>query len=214
MEAPRSSNRNGFRSTGVNPWRSLDRKSQIANRKSAFTILELLTTLALIVIVLGLMVSLARYVRANSADQVTRRVLLELETQLDAYHARFKAYPAADVIAAQTSETGVAASIAAAAPGVATVLRIGPPQPGVSDLTALDLRDAWGRAIGYLPHHHPEIGMAPENRPFFFSAGPDGKYLTRQDNLYSYEQTRPTRLPPPVASGGGVDKANNAAGGE
>ena len=29
--------------------------------------------------------------------------------------------------------------------------------------------------------------MASGDRSFFFSAGPDRKYLTRQDNLYSYE---------------------------
>ena len=54
------------------------------------------------------------------------------------------------------------------------------------------LRDAWGSAIVFMPAQHPWIGMAPKGRAqeaafFFFSAGPDRLYLTRDDNLYSYE---------------------------
>ena len=30
--------------------------------------------------------------------------------------------------------------------------------------------------------------MALENKPFFFSAGPDQRYLTADNNLYSYER--------------------------
>jgi hypothetical protein len=33
----------------------------------------------------------------------------------------------------------------------------------------------------------PMIGMNPQGW-FFFSAGPDRQYLTRDDNLYSYDQ--------------------------
>jgi hypothetical protein len=50
------------------------------------------------------------------------------------------------------------------------------------------LRDAWGTPIIYMPAMNPVIGMAPQNRRFFFSAGPDGKFLTQGDNLYSYEE--------------------------
>ena len=53
------------------------------------------------------------------------------------------------------------------------------------------LRDAWGRPIVFMPRQHSLIGLAPskegQDQYFFFSAGPDRKYLTRQDNLYSYE---------------------------
>ena len=39
----------------------------------------------------------------------------------------------------------------------------------------------------YMPHMHPLIGMPFGDVHFFFSAGPDRKFLTRDDNLYSYE---------------------------
>ena len=55
--------------------------------------------------------------------------------------------------------------------------------------------DAWGSPIVYMPQQHPAVGMAATNRSFFFSAGPDRKYLTRQDNLYSYETPEETEAP-------------------
>ena len=50
------------------------------------------------------------------------------------------------------------------------------------------LRDAWGTPLVFMPGQHPAIGMALGNKPFFFSAGPDRKFRTLEDNLYSYEQ--------------------------
>jgi hypothetical protein len=53
------------------------------------------------------------------------------------------------------------------------------------------LRDAWGSPLVFMPGQHPWIGQAfsraGQDQAFFFSAGPDRKYLTRADNLYSYE---------------------------
>ena len=51
------------------------------------------------------------------------------------------------------------------------------------------LRDAWGSPIVFMPAKHPWVGTAPRDKVyFFFSAGPDRDYLTRDDNLYSYEE--------------------------
>jgi type IV pilus assembly protein PilC len=49
------------------------------------------------------------------------------------------------------------------------------------------VRDAWGSPIVFMTHMHPAIGMTSKGW-FFFSAGPDRQYLTRDDNLYSYDQ--------------------------
>ena len=50
-----------------------------------------------------------------------------------------------------------------------------------------ELRDAWGRPIALIPHEIPTVGIAPDDGPFFVSAGPDGSFLTLSDNLYSYD---------------------------
>ena len=63
-----------------------------------------------------------------------------------------------------------------------------------------NLRDAWGSPIAFLPRFDPQIGMALRDRPFFVSAGPDQKFLTLEDNFYSYEgvlapQNQPATVP-------------------
>jgi hypothetical protein len=54
--------------------------------------------------------------------------------------------------------------------------------------------------IVFMPAMNPAIGMAPQNRRFFFSAGPDRNFLTQEDNLYSYEEGGSSlRRPPAMA---------------
>ena len=48
----------------------------------------MLTTVALLIIVLGLMVSLARYVRRRSAEDLTRRLLVNLNSAMLEYTRR------------------------------------------------------------------------------------------------------------------------------
>lgn len=69
------------------------------------------------------------------------------------------------------------------------------------------LLDPWGGPIAYLTSGLPQIGTATGDAPFFFSAGPDGLFLTRDDNVYSYEVLAADRLldapaPNPVAGEG------------
>ena len=53
-----------------------------------FTLIEMLTTVAVLVIVLGLMVSLARDVRTRSAERLTKDLLNRLDTLVAAYKAK------------------------------------------------------------------------------------------------------------------------------
>jgi len=179
-----------------------------SKRRGGFTLLEVLTTLAFLVVVMGLMVSLARYVRTQSAQQYTRRLLAELQIAQQQYSSTVGADDSITLPPdPQESEVrGYAERIGPYVAALLTRLHPGEEQSAV--------RDAWGNAVAYLPHQNPSIGMASQNQPFFFSAGPDGRYLTRQDNLYSYEQLRSgfmTDLPAPVTSpaAGPLDSANN-----
>src|SRR5436189_5604015 len=56
--------------------------------RRAFTLIEMLTTVAVLVIVLGLMVSLARDVRNRSADRLTKDLLRRLDTLVAQYRAK------------------------------------------------------------------------------------------------------------------------------
>jgi hypothetical protein len=169
--------------------------------------LEFLTAVAFLIIVMGLMVSLARYVRTTSADQLTRTILLDLEKSLREYVANHKTAPLAPDVPPQIDELPLTAALQQANRTFAAALA-GSGRPGLIGRSPEEavVRDAWGQPIGYLAAQHPLLGMAPQNRPFFFSAGPDGRYLTRQDNLYSYEQTEIQAAPSALSL---LDTANN-----
>jgi hypothetical protein len=162
----------------------------------------MLTTIAILVIVLGLMVSLARRVRAQSARALTESVLLKLDGLMAQYVSRHHRLP--DVApfvpdvgrekAARIEEPILQRNALSNNRELVHVLR-GQSNLGGSAFSDLPislfdevtLRDAWGTPIVFMPRFHPAVGMAPNDRYFFVSAGPDGHFLTRDDNLYSYE---------------------------
>jgi hypothetical protein len=163
---------------------------------------------------MGLMVSLARYVRNASAVELTKRLLQALDqisTEYSANHGGAALngpplIPAAGGAGAAGGAMGAIggvdeatleknalannrAFVAAlrAEIGFNSKAFVGVPESIYDDNT---LRDAWGTPLVYMPGLNQEIGMAPQNKPFFFSAGPDRKFLTQEDNLYSYEEPR------------------------
>jgi hypothetical protein len=163
----------------------------------------MLTTVAVLIIVLGLMVSLARYVRNAMAVEVTKDLLHRLDGMMQQYMTKH------DGVVPQVAPflpSGVPANQLPDEPTLrrdaeannrsfVSLLRAeglltdesfgGLPQSIYNDAM---LRDAWGSPIVFMPSMHPGIGMAPQDKPFFFSAGPDGRYLTQENNLYSYER--------------------------
>jgi type II secretory pathway pseudopilin PulG len=180
-----------------------NRKSQIENcgRRRAYTLIEMLTTVAVLIIVLGLMVSLARFVRNRSATLLTRDLLAHLDLALDRYMIRSHGLPplvhpiAPPTAATLPDEPALLRAAEMNSTDVALAMRnelgalpffAGVP---ISIYDRRTLRDAWGTPVALLPTKHPALGMAPQDRPFFVSAGPDRQFRTRADNLYSYEQT-------------------------
>ena len=160
---------------------------------------EMLTTVALLIIVLGLMVSLARYVRRRSADELTRKMLVNLHAAMVEYTRQYGPLvvpPLLDPKETRPVVDELALERAALANNrqLVQVLRA---HKDLSDKAFRDLplslydeatlRDAWGTPIVFMPGMHRLVGMAPGNEWFFFSAGPDRQYLTRDDNHYSYE---------------------------
>ena len=170
-------------------------RGRAGRRRSGFTLIEMLTTVAVLIIVLGLMVSLARYVRRRSAEDLTRRILVNLHLAMTEYrreHGRPALTSPVDPEATLDETT-----LYAAAEGEnrrivqffnadkALAAKAFKDMP----LTIYDhatIRDAWGMPIVYMPTMHRQIGQSP-GEWFFFSAGPDRQYLTRVDNQYSYE---------------------------
>ena len=191
------------------------------NARRGFTLIEMLTTVAILIIVLGMMVSLAREVRYRSAEVLTKELLLHLDELTQSFKQRKGRLPNVEPLLApevtQADEAKVRATARLNNEALVNELkgeivrsgllqhdrnkgpRTGTGGEGFGDLpiSLYDgrlLADAWGNPIVFMPNQHPIIGMAPvrsgdeEQAFFFFSPGPDGRYLTREDNLYSYEQ--------------------------
>lgn len=164
-----------------------------------YTLIEMLTTVAALVLILGVMVSLARFVRFRSSTDLTEEILVRLDQSMERYmrlnDARLPDIPQA--VPDDDPHPTEAFILAQAYPNnrsfVAALRSVQPVSGGlfanlpVSIYDGHTLKDAWGGLILFMPHQHPAIGIAPDNRFFFFSAGPDRRYLTRDDNLYSYE---------------------------
>jgi hypothetical protein len=165
----------------------------------------MLTVVAVLVIVLGLMVSLARDVRTRSADRLTKDLLARLDGLVDQYRRplrtlpdeQWRIYPAVQPLVTPqgpNDETRLRDNAAANNRELIRTLKsqmdlsAGPfSDLSIANYNEVNVLDAWGSPIVYMPSQHPLIGMAGGDRSFFFSAGPDRRYLTRQDNLYSYE---------------------------
>ncbi|HEV8604224.1 MAG TPA: hypothetical protein VGQ99_02585 [Tepidisphaeraceae bacterium] len=177
----------------------------IAARKSSFTLIEMLTTVAALVIILGLMVSLARYERRRSAEAFTRDdVLARLEAllarrdivenkalqealasvpRLVRPSAREPEEPVLQFNARQNNEEFVKVFKKYASPKSFNDIPLSLYNP-----TANTLVDAWGTPIVYMPAGALNVGIIPQQRSFFLSAGPDRKFSSVVDNLYSYER--------------------------
>ena len=158
--------------------------------------MEMLTTVALLIIILGLMVSLARYVRRRSAEDLTRRILINVHLAMVEYVKESHQTPEIDsFIEGRASDE--AELLRTALINNRKFVQFFKSHKELSDKAFRDLplsvydeatiRDAWGTPIVFMPTMHRQIGMAPGQEWFFFSAGPDRLFLTRDDNQYSYE---------------------------
>ena len=177
------------------------------HRRRGYTLIETFVTIGVLIIVLGLMVSLARYVRNRSAGELTRAELRRLAIVMDDYMQSNAGRPpeVPAVLApgpgpydeAEVQRNALLNNMAfvrvlrqqsqwSANPGgkLNNVIE-GLPVGSFDEVT---LHDAWGGLIIFMPSQHLAIGMAPADKPFFCSPGPDRNFLTRDDNLYSYEE--------------------------
>jgi type II secretory pathway pseudopilin PulG len=166
--------------------------------RKAFTLLEMLTSIAALVILLGLMVDLARFVRNDSSVKLTKQLLYQCDVLLSQYMQNHGgqapaiipfAYAPGKLDEAVLQERALQNSreFVAALRREAGGAELFAGLPDSMSNEAI-LSDAWGSPIVYMGAMHREIGIAPQDRPFFFSAGADRRYLTQDDNLYSYER--------------------------
>jgi type II secretory pathway pseudopilin PulG len=185
--------------------------------------IEMLTTVAVLVILLGLMVSLARGVRDRSAQVLTNQLLKQLDGLMAQYiehnggqlpvvepllpdEPQIRPGPPAPPPDEQTLAATARRNNQQCVRAIKLDYRKFQNDTGpagdpfqklnltVSIYDLRSIRDAWGSPVVFMPHQHLLVGMAPsrggQDQYFFFSAGPDRRYLTRDDNVYSYEPSK------------------------
>lgn len=171
-------------------------------RSFAFTLIEMLTTMAALVIVLGLMVSLAKYVRSRSAEALTLELLGKLETIMQQYKGeQYKELHTALAEVPPLVPPGAIPSDEAlrkrAERNSAEFVRIfrQKTNPGVFRMLPaalydqVMLHDAWGTPVVYMHPGARNIEIELQPRAYFMSAGPDRRFAATGDNLYSYERS-------------------------
>lgn len=164
--------------------------------RAGFTLLELLTASAGLIVVLGLVVSLARYVRQNASLSAMREQMLALNAALAA-----KGPPPGLPMFAE----GMTAENEARSPeGMRALARQNAEAWSAHfGLSATASFDPWGLPVVLINGAHPNLGMAPRFKPFFLSAGPDNRYFTLVDDLYSYDLAADSPHSPPASGGHG-----------
>ncbi|HEY1923591.1 MAG TPA: type II secretion system protein [Tepidisphaeraceae bacterium] len=172
----------------------MDRRASAGSR--GFTLIETMTAIALLTIALGLMISLSRHVRAASADELTKEILHRLDAAMAVYVHQNGSIPSVPLFISEQlipPETQLRRSAARNNEAFVRAMKSAGLLTGRFDDLSVAyydearVRDAWGSPIVFMSRMHPAIGMNPKGW-FFFSAGPDRQYLTRDDNLYSYDQ--------------------------
>jgi len=141
------------------------------------------------------MVSLAHYVRQASAEGLTKDILRRLDTAMGVYVRQYGSVPSVPEFVGDQipPESQLRRSAERNNEGFIRAFKSAGILTGVFDDLSIAyydevrVRDAWGSPIVFMSHMNPAIGMTA-NGWFFFSAGPDRQYLTRDDNLYTYDQ--------------------------
>ncbi len=173
-------------------------------RIRGYTLVELFLTLAVLMILLGMMMNVSNRVRHESADKVTRQILSRLAAMISDYQNKNDGQlpPISPVIQPGFRPSEDTLQAAALANNADLVRYLNLPALARQSSNTDDplfrslhqtesqqwlLQDPWGGPVVFMPHEDPAIGLPPGDTFFLFSAGPDRLFLTKEDNLYSYE---------------------------
>ncbi len=169
-----------------------------AVRRRGFTLVEVAVMAAGVALLMGVAVSLSHSVRDRSSVELTRNILDQLERASGAYIRQHHQPPViTPVLGPAGDEVDESVILANALQNNREMLKVmqftGSElpatvfDPGTGSSGRKTLRDAWGSPIVLVVGRTQRLGLSPDDRPYFVSAGPDRKFLTREDNLYGYE---------------------------
>jgi hypothetical protein len=149
-------------------------------------------TLAVLTGLLGLMMNISSRLRRESTEAFTRATIQQLTSAMDQYTAgnagQLPDIPELVEPGQKLDETVLLTHAYSNNGAFVRLLGLKQNPARYPSLSGGILTDPWGTPYVFMPHQNQAIGLAPQDRSFFFSAGPDRKFLTKDDNLYGYEQ--------------------------
>ncbi len=149
-----------------------------------FTMIEMLTVIAIIVAMSGLLLSAVMTARKRANVAHTKHIIVMLEACIERYQADFGDYPPGAGGGVRSSEVLREAL---------TTLKMGGPYHDFSpdEVTDTDrnglreIADHWGNPISY--YHHSEYDLEPRRFSFrLVSPGPDGDEVQSEDNVNNW----------------------------
>ncbi len=161
----------------------------IRTRGAAFTLIEMMVVVAIIVLLASITVMVGIKVKSNAAYHNTRITLKSLDGLYSMYIA--DGLQAPTTANAYNDSWSWVSAFMNYAPTRKTMMPIVSPDPYS---TNWNVNDGWGNAIYYQQLGGPN-NQAPGQRACFQSAGPDAKYnciksgnvVVSGDDLYSYD---------------------------
>jgi hypothetical protein len=159
--------------------------SEVCRRRFAagITRLSFVVLVAALSLTLAFVVALARHVRTTSADELTRERIIACAEQVRDWLSTAGTLDLERPVLSGSGDEEAYLRQFAMNQGRAAARSSG---RVTADLTGW--RDAWGTPLLLLAGQHSQLGIAPGDAPFLLSAGPDRTFLSKSDNLYSYDQ--------------------------
>ena len=165
----------------------MKRETRISRRETlqqgAFTLIEMLVVIAIIVILVGSVVAIGNNIRANSQIRQTKLTLQLLDQAAEAYrmsNGGVEPGPSGTAVIVSNSDFGFRSS-----PEAMRILQKLPPAVWSGSSA---FYDAWGNAIQYVQAGYTTAIL----RGYFQSAGPDGQMGTpaspNADDIFSYDR--------------------------
>lgn len=152
--------------------------------RRGFTMIEMLTVIAIIVALSGLLLSAVMTARSRANVAHTKHIIAMLMACIEGYQVDFGDYPPGASGGVRSSEVLYEAL---------TTLRMNGPYSEFSqddlvdsDVNGLyEIADHWGNPIRY--YHHSEYGSEPRRFSFrLVSPGPDGDEVQDEDNVNNW----------------------------
>ncbi|RPI64299.1 MAG: type II secretion system protein [Planctomycetaceae bacterium] len=153
------------------------------NSRKAFTLIEMLVVIGILMVLAALIVGVSRYVMEESANKKTVAIQAVIMSATKAYHDKNKAYPDSNDAPPTDPNSGdikkLYDALNPSTPDAKIVDKLKLLPKEAIDSASHTFKDSWDKDMRY----YKTGGLG--GGPVIISAGPDGDFTTEADNIRS-----------------------------